>query len=82
MIDATSFTKSYRRLLERAGIKYRKYHAIRHTFATEALRQGINIKDLQMLMGHADIQTTLLYVQSSDESKREAINSMVSLVGV
>lgn len=73
LIDSSSLNKSYGRLLNRAGIPHRKFHAIRHTFATEAIRRGVDVKDLQMLMGHADLQTTYIYVQSDENSKRKAI---------
>jgi integrase/recombinase XerD len=35
----------------------------RHTFASDMVRAGISLPALMQLMGHADIQTTLLYVQ-------------------
>lgn len=82
IIDASNFRKSYQRMLRRAGVPYRKFHAIRHTFATEAIRRGVDVKDLQLLMGHADIETTYIYVQSDDKQKRLAIEKMGSLVSM
>ena len=38
-------------------------HRFRHTFASDMLRAGVSLPALMQLMGHADIQTTLLYVQ-------------------
>ena len=41
----------------------------RHTFATEHLRHGVDIRTLQSWMGHRDIQSTMVYlkgVQSKD----------------
>ena len=38
-------------------------HRLRHTWASELLRCGISLPALMQLMGHADIQTTLVYVQ-------------------
>lgn len=73
LISASNLDKSYSGLLKRAGIPHKKFHAIRHTFATEAIRKGVPVKDVQMLMGHADIATTYIYVHSSEESKRKAI---------
>jgi integrase/recombinase XerD len=35
----------------------------RHTFASDMIRAGMSLPALMQLMGHADIQTTLLYVQ-------------------
>ena len=75
-IGSAQLTASYGRLLARAGVKYRKFHAIRHTFATEAIRRGVAVKDLQQIMGHSNIKTTYMYVHSDDESKRAAIERM------
>ena len=38
-------------------------HRFRHTFGTEMVRAGMSLPALMQLMGHADIQTTMLYVQ-------------------
>lgn len=47
-------------------------HVIRHTFCTRLCENGMNIKALQEIMGHADIQTTLdIYAEVSDEKKSE-----------
>ena len=80
LIDARVFIRSYERMLKRAGVRYRKFHTIRHTFATEAIRHGVDVKDLQMLLGHSDVTTTYIYVQSDDTSRREAILKIGSLI--
>jgi site-specific recombinase XerD len=41
-------------------------HVLRHCFATHALEHGMNIKRLQILMGHTSLQTTLIYLQVSE----------------
>src|SRR5580692_2922059 len=38
-------------------------HRFRHTFASDMIRAGMSLPALMQLMGHADIQTTLIYVQ-------------------
>ena len=38
-------------------------HRFRHTFGLDMVRAGISLPALMQLMGHADIQTTLRYVQ-------------------
>ena len=38
-------------------------HRFRHTFASDMIRAGISLPALMQLMGHAQIQTTLIYVQ-------------------
>jgi len=52
-----------RRALERAGIKAPKLgpHRIRHAFGKNFLVQGGDLRSLQEIMGHADIQTTQKY---------------------
>ena len=45
------------------GIKLANPHRFRHTFASDMVRAGVSLPALMRLMGHADIQTTLLYVQ-------------------
>lgn len=80
LIDSNTIIRSYRTLLRSAEVQYRKFHAIRHTFGTEAIRRGVNVKDLQMLMGHADITTTYIYVHSDEKSKSDAVNLMGDLI--
>ena len=38
------------------------FHVARHSFATNFLRKGGKIEDLQVIMDHSDIQTTMVYV--------------------
>ena len=54
----TSFTNWYRLRLEAAGVRYRKPHTTRHTFATRWLRRGGRLETLSQVMGHESIRTT------------------------
>jgi integrase len=45
------------------GIKLANPHRFRHTFASDMIRGGMSLPALMQLMGHSDIQTTLVYVQ-------------------
>ena len=45
------------------GIQLANPHRFRHTFASDMVRAGISLPALMQLMGHADIETTLIYVQ-------------------
>jgi len=48
---------------QRTGIQLANPHRFRHTFASDMVRGGISLPALMQLIGHADIQTTLRYVQ-------------------
>ena len=43
---------------EKAGIRYRSVHMLRHTFATNCYNKGCNVKILSKLLGHADVGIT------------------------
>lgn len=47
-------------------------HALRHTCATELLREGATIADVRMFLGHASVKTTSIYL-ASDEQRQEDI---------
>lgn len=64
------------RMLRSAGIENVKvYHGLRHTFATNLINAGVDVKTVSVLMGHSNISTTMdLYVHPSAESKSTALN--------
>lgn len=45
------------------GVKLANPHRFRHTFASDMVRAGISLPALMQLMGHADIETTLVYIE-------------------
>lgn len=47
-------------------------HVLRHTTATLALKNGMNITDISSLLGHNSIETTMIYAKTSYESVRAA----------
>ena len=70
----------YRALLKAAGITYRNFHALRHTYASRCIERGVDVKSLSEMLGHADVGTTLqFYVHSSMEHKLRVIQSICFL---
>ena len=62
----------FKSVLKKCGIQDYKYHALRHTFATNCVESGFEIKSLSEILGHSSIKITLdRYVHSSMKLKRE-----------
>src|SRR2546430_4379709 len=53
----------FRHHRQTTSIKLANPHRFRTTFASDMIRAGMSLPALMQLMGHSDIQTTLLYVQ-------------------
>jgi len=43
-------------------------HVLRHTFATNAIENGMPVEMVQMLLGHANLDTTMIYVKNNQEN--------------
>lgn len=61
-LHVSSIQKAVRQASRRAAIgKQAGCHTFRHTFATELLRRGSDIRTVQTLLGHTDVRTTQIY---------------------
>lgn len=65
-VGARSLQKEFIRSAELAGVKAKKpkvhFHSLRHGFATECIRSGMELSYVQKLLGHEDLQTTSIYI--------------------
>jgi len=55
----------------RALVTPENVHALRHTFATDCANSGMSAYTLKDLLGHEDLETTLLYLKAADQKVRQ-----------
>ena len=74
IIYATSPTLIFSDFLKKHDLPHKKFHALRHTSATLALSNGINIKAVGARLGHSQLKTTDRYLHALEETERQAAN--------
>lgn len=76
-LDPRTFKDHYNRILKKAAIGHKTFHALRHTFATRSLEINSNIKVVSEILGHASIQITLdTYSHVSPGLQQEAMQRL------
>lgn len=75
--EPRTYRNYYKQLLKRLNIPDLKFHGLRHSFATRCIESQCDYKTVSVILGHADISTTLnLYVHPNMEQKKKCINKM------
>ncbi len=75
--EPRTYQYKFKKYLEQAGIRNINFHALRHTFATRAIEQNIDIKVLSEILGHSTINFTLeRYVHISLSFKKQNIEKL------
>ena len=76
-IDGVNMLIAWKRLLKRAGVRYRRFHNVRHTFASQLFFAHVELKTVQMLLGHSSINiTSEIYVHVLPQSKIDSIEKI------
>lgn len=72
-LDSSNLHKRFKRILKSNNIKDRKFHDLRHTYATRLFELGEDPKTVQTLLGHSNISITLdTYTHVLDSMKERA----------
>jgi integrase len=72
----TDMQKPWRRIRKQAMIEDVRIHDLRHTYASNAVMQGLSIPMVGKLLGHTQVQTTMRYAHFSDDPVREAAEAV------
>ncbi len=68
---------SYKNLLKNAKIPHKKFHALRHTYATKLFEANVPLKTVQILLGHSDISITgNIYTHVMPKQKNQAAEKL------
>jgi integrase/recombinase XerD len=76
-LDFSSIRKMCKEAGQRAGLgKCLHPHTLRHCYATHLLEDGVNLRRIQVLLGHASIKTTAKYLLVSQQTVQETVSPL------
>ncbi|MDF2884161.1 MAG: site-specific recombinase, phage integrase family [Clostridiaceae bacterium] len=79
-INVKNLFKSYKNLLIKASIPHKKFHALRHTYATNLFEREVPLKTVSKLLGHSDISITAnIYTHVMPKEKISAAEKLNDL---
>ena len=82
MLDPASFRAMHDRILEAIGAEHVRFHDMRHTFATLALKNGVDVRTLSEMLGHYSAGFTLsTYVHSTPSMRVQAADTIGQMIG-
>ncbi len=72
-------TGSFKRFLVKNNITVYNFHSLRHTYATQLFKVGVELLTVSKLLGHTNLETTKVYTHISEEQKKIAANKLNKL---
>lgn len=72
VMDGSQIYRFLNNVYKKIGIKYSGAHILRHTFAKNMIAKNVNIVTVKELLGHASIQTTMIYTNPNQKEVQKA----------
>lgn len=79
-LKGKNVSAKWTKILKECNIPHKKFHSIRHTYASMLLSKGVDIETVAELMGHSAISITQIYLHSSYTSKNKSVNKLNSIL--
>lgn len=80
-MDRGGVQKAMQLVVAECGIKKKvSIHSLRHSFATHLFEQGLSLRHIQALLGHANPNTTARYAHLTDVTEKESLLTISQLV--
>ena len=79
-LKGKNISAKWTKILKECNIQHKKFHSIRHTYASMLLSKGVDIETVAELMGHSAISITQIYLHSSYTSKNKSVNKLNSIL--
>lgn len=81
-LDPRTMQYQFKRILKTAEIDNRNFHILRHTFATNCIENGMDVKVLSEILGHSDVKITLnRYIHPTMDSKKKQLEMLPDFYG-
>jgi site-specific recombinase XerD len=72
--------KAFRKAVQAAGLtKHATIHSLRHSWATHLIENGVNVRVVQLWMGHASPTTTAIYTHLTQHAEEHAAKALDEL---
>lgn len=76
-LEPITYRYTYKKVLKKSKVKKHKFHCLRHSFASECIEVGMDVKAVSEILGHSNVSITLnRYVHPSYKEKRKYLEKI------
>lgn len=81
-MEPRKMQRHFKKILKEAELSDKNFHILRHTFVTNCIEEGADVKSLSEMLGHSDVGITLnRYVHPTMNTKRKHIDILSMFYG-